>query len=147
MSYFNQKRLYSPSLNSGSYTSASSYPYGQKNRKKKITFWLLAAFIFFVVVFGFRFTRNVLIDLPNVSQIKDMVFNEATLIQDRNGETLYRLFEENRQYVTYTGISQNMVNAIVALEDQRYREHNGLDTMGMIRAAVKAVVSPGSRVQ
>ena len=40
-----------------------------------------------------------------------------------------------------------MINAIVALEDQRYREHNGLDAMGMIRAAVKAVVSPGSRVQ
>lgn len=40
-----------------------------------------------------------------------------------------------------------MVNAIVALEDQRYREHNGLDTMGMVRAAVKAVISPGSRIQ
>lgn len=40
-----------------------------------------------------------------------------------------------------------MVNAIVALEDQRYREHNGLDTMGMIRAAVKAVINPGSRIQ
>jgi len=76
-----------------------------------------------------------------------MVFNEATIIQDRNGEILYRIFEENRQYITYTGISQNMVNAIVALEDQRYREHNGLDSMGMIRAAVKAVVNPGSRVQ
>jgi membrane carboxypeptidase/penicillin-binding protein len=40
-----------------------------------------------------------------------------------------------------------MVNAIVALEDQRYREHNGLDAMGMIRAAIKAVLNPGSRIQ
>jgi penicillin-binding protein 1A len=40
-----------------------------------------------------------------------------------------------------------MIDAIVALEDQRYREHNGLDAMGMIRAAIKAVVSPGSRIQ
>lgn len=85
--------------------------------------------------------------MPDVSQIKDMVFSEATIIQDRNGETLYRVFEENRQYVDYSWISQNMVNAIVALEDQRYREHNGLDTMGMIRAAVKAVIKPGSRIQ
>ena len=76
-----------------------------------------------------------------------MVFSEATLIQDRNGETLYKLFEENREYIWYTGISLNMINAIVALEDQRYREHNWLDAMGMIRAAVKAVVSPGSRIQ
>ena len=76
-----------------------------------------------------------------------MVFAEATLIQDRNGETLYSLYDENREYVDYTGISLNMINAIVAIEDQRYREHNGLDAMGMLRAALKAVVSPGSRVQ
>ena len=142
MSYFNQKRLYSPSFSGGSYTSS-----GVRNKKKKIIFWLLAGFIFLVVVFGFRFTRNILIDMPDVSQIKDMVFSEATIIQDRNGETLYRVFEENRQYVDYSWISQNMVNAIVALEDQRYREHNGLDTMGMVRAAVKAVINPWSRIQ
>lgn len=60
---------------------------------------------------------------------------------------MYRLFEENREYVSYTGISLNMINGIVALEDQRYREHNGLDTMGMIRAAISAVLNPGARVQ
>lgn len=112
-----------------------------------MVFWLLALFLFFVVVFGFWFTKNILIDLPDVSKVKDMIFSEATLIEDRNGEILYRLFEENREYVWYTGISQNMVNAIVALEDQRYREHNGLDTMGMIRAAASAVLNPGKRIQ
>jgi membrane carboxypeptidase/penicillin-binding protein len=65
-------------------------------------FRLLAIFLFFVVVFGFRFTKNILIDLPDVTKIKDMVFNEATVIQDRNGEVLYRLFEENREYVQYS---------------------------------------------
>lgn len=72
--------------------------------------------------------------MPDVTKVKDMVFSEATLIQDRNGETLYSLYDENREYVDYTGISLNMVNAIVAIEDQRYREHNGLDAMGMLRA-------------
>ncbi len=76
-----------------------------------------------------------------------MVFKEATLIEDRNGEVLYRLFDENREYVPYSWISQNMINAIVALEDQRYREHNGLDAMGMFRAAISAVLNPGARVQ
>ncbi|MFA7298574.1 MAG: transglycosylase domain-containing protein [Candidatus Absconditabacterales bacterium] len=145
MSYFNQKRLYSPNF-SGRVSSYSQHGI-QPNRKKKVVFWLLALFIFFVVVFGFWFTKNILVDLPDVSKINDMVFNEATLIEDRNGEVLYRLFEENREYIPYSGISLNMINAIVALEDQRYREHNGLDTLGMIRAAVSAVLNPGSRVQ
>jgi membrane carboxypeptidase/penicillin-binding protein len=121
--------------------------YTPGNKKKKAVFWLLFLFLFFVVVFGFWFTRNILIGLPDVSEINDMVFSEATIIQDRNGETLYKLFEENREYVVFSGISSHMIDAIVALEDQRYRQHNGLDAMGMIRAAVKAVVSPGSRIQ
>lgn len=145
MNYFKQKRLYSPNFTRASHTSY--YQHGQTNKKKKVVFWLLALFIFVVVVFGFWFTRNILIDLPDVSKINDMVFNEATIIQDRNWETLYKLFEENREYVPYSWISLNMINAIVALEDQRYREHNGLDAMGMLRAAVSAVINPGSRVQ
>lgn len=153
MSYFNQKRLYSPNFSWTSHVSSSSHyqygqsQYGQPNRKKKMIFWLLAGFIFFLLVFGIWFTKNILADLPDVSKINDMVFNEATLIEDRNGEVLYRLFEENREYVPFTGISTNMVNAIVALEDQRYREHDGLDAMWMIRAAFSAILNPGERVQ
>ena len=85
MSYFNQKRLYSPNFTGGTTTSSSSnHQYDQPNKRKKVIFWLLATFIFFVVVFGFWFTKNILVDLPDVSKIKDMVFNEATLIEDRN---------------------------------------------------------------
>ncbi|MEI6773712.1 MAG: hypothetical protein WCL18_02590 [bacterium] len=103
MSYFKQKRLYSPNFSGKSHTSSSSYyNYSKPNKKKKAVFWLLAVFVLGVVVFGFWFTRNILIDLPDVSKINDMVFSEATIIQDRNGEVLYKLFDENREYVSYS---------------------------------------------
>lgn len=104
---------------------------------------LIACGLIFVVG-GFRFTKNVLQGLPDVSKVKDMVFSQATVIEDRNGKELYKLFEENRQYVDYSGISLNMVNALVAIEDQRYREHNGLDPLGIIRAAVNNVFHLGN---
>ncbi|NCO97880.1 transglycosylase domain-containing protein [bacterium] len=85
-------------------------------------------------------------DLPDVSKIKDMVFSQATIITDKNGEELYKLFEENRQYIDFSGISTNMVNAIIAIEDQRYREHNGLDPMGLVRAGITKLINPGSRM-
>lgn len=132
MSYFQQKNLYSPNFVGSGYANRHSSLHPQK--KKKLVFWaLLGAVVLFVVV-AIWFTKNVLIGLPDVTKVKDMVFSQATVIQDRNGETLYKLYDENREYINYTGISQNMVNAIVALEDQRYREHNGLDPMGIVRA-------------
>ncbi len=146
MSYFQQKRLYAPNFVGNGYRS-TSVKWSPSARKKKIIFWSLLSAGFLLLVFLFWFTRNVLVGLPDVTKVKDMVFSEATLIQDRNWETLYSLYDENREYVDYTGISLNMINAIVAIEDQRYREHNGLDAMGMLRAALKAVVNPGSKIQ
>ncbi|MEI8090778.1 MAG: hypothetical protein WCG98_00510 [bacterium] len=70
--------------------------------KKKIKFWALIGALFLLLVFAFRFTRNVLVGLPDVTKVKDMVFAEATLIQDRNGETLYSLYDQNREYVDYS---------------------------------------------
>jgi membrane carboxypeptidase/penicillin-binding protein len=66
---------------------------------------------------------NVFKNLPDVSQVKDMVFSQATIIQDKNGIELYKLFDENREYVEIDKISDNMINAIVAMEDQNYWEH------------------------
>lgn len=89
------------------------------------------------VTYGaWRFHKNVLSELPDVSKIQSMVFSQANVITDRNGKVLYRLFEENRKYVKIDKISNNMINAIVAIEDQRYREHGWLDPIGIIRAWV-----------
>jgi membrane carboxypeptidase/penicillin-binding protein len=41
-------------------------------------------------------------DLPDVSQVRDISFSQATVITDRNGKELYRLFSENREYVDYS---------------------------------------------
>lgn len=66
-----------------------------------------------------------------------MVFSQATIIQDRNGVELYKLFDENREYVEIDKISDHMINAIVAMEDQNYWEHEWLDPWGIFRAALK----------
>ena len=53
-------------------------------------------------------------------------FSQSSTIQDRNGKELYKLFEENRQYVEYEKISPNMVNAIIAVEDQDFWTNPGI---------------------
>jgi len=144
MNEFQHKNLYSYQFNNYRQDNKIWLP---KRFKKKTFIILLLVFIFFVFVFWFWFTRNVLIGLPDITKVKDMIFSQATVIQDRNWKELYKLFQENREYVELSWISQNMINAIVAIEDQRYREHNWLDTMGLIRAWLKKLLNPGSRMQ
>jgi membrane carboxypeptidase/penicillin-binding protein len=88
----------------------------------------LGVFFLFLIITGIGVVAvwmeiNVFKNLPDVSQVKDMVFSQATIIQDKNGVELYKLFDENREYVEIDKISDDMINAIVAMEDQNYWEH------------------------
>lgn len=112
--------------------------------RKKIAGLILGGIL---LIFVFRFTKNVVQGLPDISDINDMVFSESTIIQDRNGKELYKLYEENREYVPFSGISSMMINAIIAMEDQRYWEHSWLDPMGILRAGVNNVFNPGGWMQ
>ena len=111
--------------------------------KKKFSFWkvLWALVLFFIIAWigvgTIRMQINVFKNLPDVSEVKDMVFSQATIITDKNWVELYKLFDENREYVEINEISQHMIDAIVAMEDQHYWEHEGLDPWWIFRAALK----------
>ena len=135
------------------HTSNLISPNSYKSRRKKgngwKTFFKIICILFILwcatafILFRIFITR----DLPDVSQVRDISFSQATVITDRNWKELYRLFSENREYVDYSWISQNMVNAIVAVEDQRYWEHDGLDTRGIIRAVIHKLLHRHGRTQ
>lgn len=79
-------------------------------------------------------------DLPDVSQLKTMDFSETTVIYDREGNILYRIFnEENRKYVPLSQISKDAVNGTLAIEDKNFYHHPGFDALGIIRAQMKNI--------
>ncbi len=87
-----------------------------------------------ILIWWGRLWANVLSDLPNINEIEEFKFKQATVITDRNGEVLYKLFEENRDYVPYEDISHYFVDAIIATEDQRFWDNPWVDWKGTIRA-------------
>ena len=106
----------------------------------------ITLFVVWVITVSVWLKANVFEWLPDVTQVKDMQFQQATIITDKNGEELYKLFEENREYVSFDQMNMNrganqeyshIINALVAIEDQRYWEHEGLDPLGILRAAIK----------
>lgn len=107
----------------------------QYNDVKKFFLRAISAFFATFVVVGWAWFRIRIINkLPNIEEIQNFDFKQATKITDRNGVVLYRMFEENRQYVPYNEISPHFVNWLVATEDQRFRENVGIDPIGMLRA-------------
>lgn len=60
----------------------------------------------------------------------------STTIYDQNGKKLLSLadYDSNRIYVTIDKIPKSLQNAFIAIEDERFYEHNGIDPRGIVRA-------------
>ncbi|USN57311.1 MAG: hypothetical protein H6766_02390 [Candidatus Peribacteria bacterium] len=56
--------------------------------------------------------------MPDINIDDFHTLPQASIITDREGNELFRFYEENRRRVSYASISPNMINAIVATEDQ-----------------------------
>lgn len=62
---------------------------------------------------------------------------EVSKIVDTSGETITRLFTENRVEVPVVEMPQALLDAVVAIEDDRFHQHRGIDPMGVARAMVR----------
>jgi penicillin-binding protein 1A len=60
----------------------------------------------------------------------------ASIIYDRAGNVLGRIFIQNRDQVTFEQISPHLITAVVAAEDARFYKHNGWDWFGIARAGI-----------
>jgi penicillin-binding protein 1A len=84
--------------------------------------------------------------LPDINMLKDWHPNESTRIFDRNGTLIANIHgDEDRVVVPLSDISPNIMRAVMAIEDNRFYEHSGVDVRGTIRAFVAN--AKGSDVQ
>lgn len=76
---------------------------------------------------------------------------EATEIYDAQGALITRLFRENRIEVPLASVPQQLRQAVIAAEDERFYQHRGLDPRGVLRAAwrnlrARKIVEGGSTI-
>ena len=65
----------------------------------------------------------------------------ASVIVDRNNKIFGQIYVENRETIPYDQLPSNLVNAIIAIEDNRFYQHHGYDLSGIVRAALKNAVA------
>ena len=74
--------------------------------------------------------------LPDTSELENPKIELATQVLDHKGRPLGAFFKYNRKNVTFEDLNPNIVNALVATEDERFFEHTGIDVRSTIRAFV-----------
>ncbi len=80
-------------------------------------------------------------DLPQ--EFREPALPVRTRIFAADGTRIATVFEENRREVGLDNIAPVMQQAIIAIEDSRFYEHNGFDPRGAVRAAMTNIGAGG----
>ncbi|HDZ5089018.1 TPA: penicillin-binding protein 1A [Campylobacter jejuni] len=71
----------------------------------------------------------------------------TTQIYDRNGKLVANIFEQHRFYAPYEELLPRLIEALVAIEDTSFFEHNGVNIDAIFRAAIKIIKSGGKTME
>ena len=80
-------------------------------------------------------------DLPR--EFREPALPVRTRVYANDGTKIATVFEENRKEIAIEKVAPVMREAVVAIEDSRFYEHNGFDPRGMVRAAITNITAGG----
>lgn len=125
-------------------------------QKKKIGSRLFKSFVICILLIALAavggvgyLIKSIIDNAPNITPENVKPTEYTTFVVDQNGNELDRFVQSgsNRIYKTNEEIPQYLRDAFVAIEDERFYSHNGIDIKGIVRAGMVMVTSLGKRTE
>lgn len=84
-----------------------------------------------------------LFDLPEVKALEGYTPSESSFVYSSDGKILAELYLERRNFIPHYNIPDRVKKAFIAIEDQRFYSHPGMDVLGILRAFYKNIMAQG----
>lgn len=78
--------------------------------------------------------------VPNKTALKEVKNYTASEVYGQDSVLLGKFFIENRTNAEFTDLPEHLINALVATEDARFYEHDGVDFVSFIRVLVLSII-------
>lgn len=82
--------------------------------------------------------------IPREAELKELSQNNATEIYDTNGKLLGKYFLSDRQPIPFDQFPSHLINALIATEDVRFYDHNGIDGRSLLRVFFRTILMQDS---
>ena len=116
-----------------------------KNSKFIALTWLLVWSPFLLILSIISLISfEIFFDLPSVAELQNPKSNLATVVYSSDMKILGKYYAENRVNVKYYELDSNLVEALIATEDARFKEHSGVDLKALGRAVFGALTGSSS---
>jgi len=105
----------------------------------KKLFWLFITVCIAIFIWLIFLYSQIRFDIDKIIHYKPQL---TTTFIDRNRKPIANIFDkENRVYVPYKEIPPRVIEALIAIEDTKFFEHNGINTEAISRAIIKDIIS------
>lgn len=112
-----------------------------ENRKYiKITWAIILSPFIFLLLIVLCVSAGFFGELPAVEELQNPKSNLASIVYSSDMKILGKFYAENRTVAHYKDLDSNLVNALIATEDARFRKHAGVDARGLGRVLFKTVL-------
>ncbi len=105
---------------------------------------LFAVLLLGLVSFVFGMFVAVASDLPSLTKFSQFKNEQSSYLYDDVGHPIGVLSQQNRVIVTPSQIPQIAKEAVISIEDKRFRSNSGVDIRGIARAFVQDIEHKGS---
>lgn len=107
-------------------------------KKNIIWFWKLALYgTAFILLLFILAGIGVFGKMPSFEKLENPENNLATEIIGSDDKIIGTFAVENRTPIYYKDLPQNLIDALVSTEDERFYKHSGIDFRGTMRAVIK----------
>ena len=111
-----------------------------KNKWIKWIVVILTSTLLFFVGLYISIYLGVFGKLPTTEDLSSIKQQEATQLLDKDGKLIGKYYIYDRQPVNFKEFPQHLIDALVATEDSRFYEHDGIDNISLIRVFVKNLI-------
>lgn len=116
----------------------------KKNKSRKRWFKWPAMAILVLAALFFGLYGSVYVGLwgkiPTESELKELSQAEASLLYDRDNVLIGKYFITDRESIDFKDLPDNLIHALIATEDARFYEHNGIDERSLLRVFFKTIL-------
>jgi penicillin-binding protein 1A len=114
-------------------------------RLKQLSVWGagIAALVVLMVVIAVGFAAS---SLPDYATLKATQPGQTIIVRARDGRELVEIGPSFGEWMTYGEIPENMTNAMIAVEDKRFRSHIGIDPVRLTGALVEGITGSRARL-
>jgi penicillin-binding protein 1A len=98
---------------------------------------VLSLGVWAAVIGSIWYAHDIVVSVPGIEALRRIgSMDQATTLFDRTDKPAFTIFKEQRIDVPLARVSPHLVNAILAIEDQRFYDHNGVDVVRVAGAAL-----------